>query len=356
MENSELMQAMHLVNDVKFRFRHNEGVFKSFIVAIDRYGKGLVDMNYLRHEVDGLFEDHPDLLEGFSIHALNPMIRKEEEEEEEKSAVVDRGHLLFRKISKVLGESALKEILFYCHCYTTEEIEKSELSLLAADVLRCHPGLLEEFDDFLDCPHGFLGGDLANKSPSKKKRKRSPSGDQEESDCLYDKPDFSKCQRVTPSYYEWPPKDQTPNLDEEEDCPLNNCLRIWPGNLTRSGHSSRGRTKSKEEKLRDDYEDKKYELDMLVASVASTTKAAEKLMIMNSENPIPVEEGLSGMNLRCIENLYGENGIEILGVLRENPRDALPVIVPRLQRKLEEVKEWARCFTFNKYSELNFML
>jgi hypothetical protein len=28
---------------------------KSFVVAIDKYGKGLVDMNYLRHEVGGLF-------------------------------------------------------------------------------------------------------------------------------------------------------------------------------------------------------------------------------------------------------------------------------------------------------------
>jgi histone deacetylase complex regulatory component SIN3 len=146
------------------------------------------------------------------------------------------------------------------------------------------------------------------------------------------------------------------NLDEEEDCLLNNCLRIGPGNLAGGGHSSQGKTKSKEEKLRDDYEDKKYELDMLVASIASATKAAEKLMIMNSENPIPVEEGLSGMNLRCIENLYGENGIELLGVLREHPGAVLPLIVPRLQRKLKEVKEWARCFTFNKYSELNFML
>jgi hypothetical protein len=45
--------------------------------------------------------------------------------------------------------------------------------------------------------------------------------------------------------------------------------------------------------------------------MASATKAAKKLMIMNSENPISVEEGLSGMNLRCIENLYGENGIEL---------------------------------------------
>jgi histone deacetylase complex regulatory component SIN3 len=63
MENSELMHAMYFMNDVKFHFRHKEGVFKSFVIAIDMYGKGLVDMNYLHHEVSGLFEDHPNLLE-----------------------------------------------------------------------------------------------------------------------------------------------------------------------------------------------------------------------------------------------------------------------------------------------------
>jgi hypothetical protein len=163
MENSELMHAMHFVNDVKFRFHHEEVVFKSFIVSINMYRKGLVDMNYLCHEVGGLFKDHPDLLEGFSMYASDPMIRKKEEkfaaliEKHGINATVDRGHLLFKKIGKVLGESTLREILVYSHCYSIGEIEKSDLSVLAADVLQCHPGLLEEFDDFLDCCYGFLG-------------------------------------------------------------------------------------------------------------------------------------------------------------------------------------------------------
>jgi hypothetical protein len=52
--------------------------------------------------------------------------------------------------------------------------------------------------DFLDCCYGFLGNDLAKKSTSKRKRKRSHSSDQEELECVYYKPDFSKCQQVTP--------------------------------------------------------------------------------------------------------------------------------------------------------------
>jgi hypothetical protein len=104
---------------------HKEGVFESFVVAIDMYGKGLLDINYLRHEVSGLFEDHLNLLDGFSIYASDTKIRKEEEEEKSATSIkkhglkvaVDQGYLLFRKIGKVLGESALRDILVCSHCY-----------------------------------------------------------------------------------------------------------------------------------------------------------------------------------------------------------------------------------------------
>ncbi|XP_059436426.1 paired amphipathic helix protein Sin3-like 2 [Corylus avellana] len=287
MEKSGLRDAMHFMNDVNLRFRHEDGVFKCFFEAINLYGKGIVDMDYLRHMVGALFEHHSDLLNWFLIFASDPISKKKEKEgEEEKFAtsifeaikkhglkgVFHLGDLLLRKIAKVLGQSTLREIFVHCRCFTSREIEKR---------------LLEEFDDFLNCcedTDGLLGVALANKSPGTKKRKRSPFCEKE-SDYLYDKLDFFKCQRVTPSYYIWPPKYQAPNLDQEDRL-LNNCLRIFE-NLTGSGDSSRGRTTSEEEKLRDNYEDKRHELDMLVASMALATEVEERLM--NSENPIKWE-------------------------------------------------------------------
>jgi histone deacetylase complex regulatory component SIN3 len=111
-----------------------------------------------------------------------------------------------------------------------------------------------------------------------------------------------------------------------------------------------------EERVRDDYEDSRFEMDMLLAWVTSATEAAEKLMNeinggYNSENPIRIEEHLSAMNLRFIQELYGEEGINLVEILKENPRDALPVIVPRLRQKLEEIKEWSTSFSFNNYSQ-----
>lgn len=52
------------------------------------------------------------------------------------------------------------------------------------------------------------------------------------------------------------------------------------------------------------------------------------------------------LNLRCIERLYGDHGLDVMDVLRKNGPLALPVILTRLKQKQEE---WARCRSdFNK--------
>lgn len=52
------------------------------------------------------------------------------------------------------------------------------------------------------------------------------------------------------------------------------------------------------------------------------------------------------LNLRCIERLYGDHGLDVMEVLKKNASLALPVILTRLKQKQEE---WARCREdFNK--------
>lgn len=54
----------------------------------------------------------------------------------------------------------------------------------------------------------------------------------------------------------------------------------------------------------------------------------------------------SALNLRCIERLYGDNGLDVMDVLKKNASLALPVVLTRLKQKQEE---WARCRSdFNK--------
>lgn len=52
------------------------------------------------------------------------------------------------------------------------------------------------------------------------------------------------------------------------------------------------------------------------------------------------------LNLRCIERLYGDHGLDVMDILRKNPPLALPVVLTRLKQKQEE---WTKCRSdFNK--------
>ena len=46
------------------------------------------------------------------------------------------------------------------------------------------------------------------------------------------------------------------------------------------------------------------------------------------------------INLRCIERIYGDHGLDVLDLLRENPTLVLRVVLPRLQQKQDE---WSVC-------------
>ena len=46
------------------------------------------------------------------------------------------------------------------------------------------------------------------------------------------------------------------------------------------------------------------------------------------------------INLRCIECIYGDHGLDVVDLLRENPTVALRVVLTRLQQKKDE---WSVC-------------
>lgn len=58
------------------------------------------------------------------------------------------------------------------------------------------------------------------------------------------------------------------------------------------------------------------------------------------DGPIQIEDHLTAINLRCIERIYGDHGLDVLDLLRKDPTVALPVILNRLQQKQDE---WCRC-------------
>ncbi|GKC61488.1 paired amphipathic helix protein Sin3-like protein 2 isoform X1 [Tanacetum coccineum] len=73
----------------------------------------------------------------------------------------------------------------------------------------------------------------------------------------------------------------------------------------------------------------KFELDMLLESVNSALKRVEELLngiknrSVSSEGSIRVEDHFSALNLRCIERLYGDRGLEVMETLRKSPSTAV---------------------------------
>ncbi|GJT43227.1 paired amphipathic helix protein Sin3-like protein 2 isoform X1, partial [Tanacetum coccineum] len=110
-----------------------------------------------------------------------------------------------------------------------------------------------------------------------------------------------------------------------------------------------------------------FELDMLLDYVNSALKRVEELLkginnrSVSSEGSIRVEGHFSALNLRCIERLYGDHGLEVMETLRKSPSIALPVILIRMKQKQEEWikcredfnKVWADIYAKNHYKSLD---
>jgi paired amphipathic helix protein Sin3a len=89
-------------------------------------------------------------------------------------------------------------------------------------------------------------------------------------------------------------------------------------------------------------EDEQYELDMLVEWFESAVMFAEE---MGGGTVKDKENKMSGrIFLRCIERLYGDQGLEILDIFDKDPQRALPVLRLRLQKKLEELIRYRQSF------------
>ncbi|RZR73655.1 hypothetical protein BHM03_00026773 [Ensete ventricosum] len=105
----------------------------------------------------------------------------------------------------------------------------------------------------------------------------------------------------------------------------------------------------------------RYELDMWLEIATLTVKRVEELLEkihfhkIEPENNIRIEDHFTSQDLRCLEQLYGDYGLHVVDILRENVSASLPVILTRLKQKLEEglrmradlQNDWAEVFVKN---------
>ncbi|CAL2231520.1 unnamed protein product [Prunus armeniaca] len=165
--------------------------------------------------------------------------------------------------------------------------------------------------------------------------------------------DLSNCERCTPSYRLLPKNYPIPSASQRTELASEVLNDHWVSVTSGSeDYSFKHMRKNQYEESLFRCEDDRFELDMLLESVNVTTKRVEELLekinniTIKMDSPIRIEEHFTALNLRCIERLYGDHGLDVMDVLRKNGPLALPVILTRLKQKQEE---WARCRSdFNK--------
>ncbi|XP_071709702.1 paired amphipathic helix protein Sin3-like 4 isoform X2 [Rutidosis leptorrhynchoides] len=271
----------------------------------------------------------------------------------------------------------LRCIIHYC----TDVITREELQTLVSKLLGGYPDVMEEVDEFIDCyeRNDFLSGSLRSgklpgslksedhdrdrddvsddveRSHENKYGDRSTNGSKSVSGFKrsllskkdeYAKPihelDLSNCVNCTPSYRLLPKNYRIPKRAEV----LNDrWVSVTSGS---EDYSFKHMRKNQYEETLFRCEDDRYELEMLLESVKATAKRVEKRLnnLTKTDNAKRDEKPLTVLHLRCIERLYGDNGLDVIDLLKRNESVALPVILTRLKQKEEE---WEMClYDFNK--------
>ncbi|XP_010317097.1 paired amphipathic helix protein Sin3-like 2 isoform X3 [Solanum lycopersicum] len=272
------------------------------------------------------------------------------------------------------------------HIYSTEIITRKELQSLVADLLGKYPDLMEGFNEFLErCERidGFLAGVMSKRHTSKsvkeeekdKEQKREIDGGKEKDrykEKYWGKSiqelDLSNCQSCTPSYRLLPEDYPIPTASQRSELGAQVLNDHWVSVTSGSeDYSFKHMRRNQYEESLFRCEDDRFELDMLLESVSSAAKRAEELLNSLNDNsvgadgPIRIEDHFTALNLRCIERIYGDHGLDVVDILRKNLPVTLPVVLTRLKQKQEEWtkcrsdfnKVWAEIYSKNHYKSLD---
>ncbi|KAF8102258.1 hypothetical protein N665_0199s0033 [Sinapis alba] len=302
----------------------------------------------------------------------------------------DKGHVqelaFVDRVKAKLKSSEYQEFLRCLNLFSKEIISQPELQSLVGDLIGVYPDLIEAFRVFLvQCEKndGLLSGIVTKKSlwsdgkgpqPTKSQDKdtdrerekveRFRERDREKerlekaaASQKWAKPinelDLSNCEQCTPSYRLLPKNYPIPIASQKMEIGSQVLNDHWVSVTSGSeDYSFKHMRKNQYEESLFRCEDDRFELDMLLESVNSATNRVEELLAklnsneLKTDTPICIEDHLTALNMRCIERLYGDHGLDVLDLLKKNAYLALPVILTRLKQKQEE---WIRCRSdFNK--------
>ncbi|KAL1222790.1 Paired amphipathic helix protein Sin3-like 6 [Cardamine amara subsp. amara] len=343
----DFKDAIGFVTKIKTRFGEDEHAYKRFLDILNMYRKERKSIADVYEEVTLLFKGHEDLLIEFD----NFLPNCPESAPSAKNVVPRHRGTAISAMHPIHSDKKIKQ-----RCKLEDDSEHSDqredgdenLVAYSADSLikEGQPGYFQDDENREDTEI-----DTADRTEKSAAFGSKDIGNQKSTTKYVGTPinelDLSECTQCTPSY-RLLPKDYPVEIPSYRNTLGRKTLNDHLVSVTSGSedYSFSHMRKNQYEESLFRCEDDRYEMDMLLGSVSSAIKQVENLLEKMNNNTISVdtticiEKHLSAMNLRCIERLYGDNGLDVMDLLKKNMHSALPVILTRLKQKQEE---WARC-------------
>ncbi|DBA68064.1 TPA: hypothetical protein ACH3X2_014084 [Trebouxia sp. C0005] len=261
----------------------------------------------------------------------------------------------FEKVKqRMRNREQYQDFLKCLSLFSEDIISKHELLNLIVDSLSRHPDLQDGFQDFVNRCEGaeFEDSVLAQQGKMSLRdlqKMRQSAGNQyatkPASELAMDNRDA--WERCTKSYARLPdayPRLKCSGRDDLGRSVLND---EWVSVTTGSeDYSFKLMRKNQYEEALFRAEDDRFELDMVIECGASTIQRlqplAEKLLALEPDERanFRIPDGVMGpVHYRAVQKIYGEQGHQIVELVKKNPGVAIPVVLSRLQQK---DGEWRR--------------
>lgn len=320
-------QELHFCDRVKARLR-NPDTYQEFLKCLHIYSKEIINRTELQSLVSDILGKYPDLMDGFN---------------EFLSQCENIDGFLAGVFNKKLywGEGSLPKPAKMEKDREKDRERDRERVKDDREKDRDHERDREKERERPDKPTNYGAKDSSSHKVSllsnKEKYMNKPISEL----------DLSNCERCTPSYRLLPKNYPKPPASHRTDLAAGVLNDLWVSVTSGSeDYSFKHMRKNQYEESLFRCEDDRFELDMLLESTAVTTKRVEELMEKlkdtgsRQDGQIRIEDHLTALNLRCIERIYGDHGLDVIDLLRKNAAVACPVILTRLRQKQEE---WSKC-------------
>lgn len=379
----EFERAIGFVNTIKERFSDDPATFDQFLNALSRFRDEQKGIREVFEAVAYLFGPHKDLLQQFKeflpsialgslekpMRSRPPTTATQRRPHSAKTVSQStptrkgpggpglararraRDMQFFEDLKASLGPGKSDLYTEFIKClslFTQRIVTKAELQSLAGGILQEHPDANALFLQYLDsvCGSGDETMDEGNQASSSMSSEGAPAPVDAVRQARYLKKPVSEMGveygvEKDVSYRLLPPDFPAFEYGGRSTMEKRTLNDTWVSGTSGSeDYSFKFMRKNQNEDNLFRCEDDRYELDMVIATNASTIQKLETIVGTMSRLPMAEKKrhalavgALSSINYGAIRRIYGEHGAEVITQLKLNPAQTVPVVIDRLRKK-----------------------